>query len=201
MSNVVSPDKEDYTDRLYRENFIFLDKVVGYEINTLTVMESIYESNSIADDNRIKEIIKSQKINIGWMLSTIILGFLFVFSAFIFKNYFILIGSLIFFVLAYFAGKFYFGEDNNRNHVLLRALRIYQDEDYLSMPELGSLQKLISEDDMLELIRLHDTKIPMSKVYDLLYPHFMGFKDYKARKTNEYIKENNKTANYSSHHP
>lgn len=190
----ISKNKLIENEELYQENFSFLNKVVNYEMNTLTLIEEVYDGKT--RDSQISELISKEKNHVIWpILSTMLTIFLFT-TMFFMKNLYFIFPTIIVAGLSLFLFARYFNESNSKINVILKVYQDILKKEHINQSEMISLQKLISQEEMLDIIREHEMRVPMRTVLSALRVHFLAFNDYKAIKNYNYLmnvdKENKK---------
>lgn len=190
----ISKNKLIENEELYQENFSFLNKVVNYEMNTLTLIEEVYDGKT--RDSQISELISKEKNHVIWpILSTMLTIFLFT-TMFFMKNLYFIFPTIIVAGLSLFLFARYFNENNSKINVILKVYQDILKKEHINQSEMISLQKLISQEEMLDIIREHEMRVPMRTVLSALRVHFLAFNDYKAIKNYNYLmnvdKENKK---------
>lgn len=190
----ISKNKLIENEELYKENFSFLNKVVNYEMNTLTLIEEVYDGKT--RDSQISELISKEKNHVIWpIFSTMLTIFLFT-TMFFMKNLYFIFPTIIVAGLSLFLFARYFNESNSKINVILKVYQDILKKEHINQSEMISLQKLISQEEMLDIIREHEMRVPMRTVLSALRVHFLAFNDYKAMKNYNYLmnvdKENKK---------
>lgn len=200
MDNVISigKNKSVENEELYSENYSLLDRAVNYEIKTLERIEKVYDNKS--HDKEISKLIYKENINLVLPLSLAILCITLFTSMILMKNVYFIFPSIVIAGLSVFLFSRYFNENNSKLNVFFRVYKEIERNEYLSMTEIVSLQKLISKDNMLDIIRDHEMKIPMKTALSALRVHFLGFKEYKAIKQYKYIEQKDKDEKKHSHY-
>lgn len=190
----ISKNKVIENEEIYKENFSFLNKVVNYEMNTLTLIEEVYDGKT--RDSEISDLIRKEKSHVIWpIFSTVLTMFLFT-TMFFMKNLYFIFPTIIVAGLSLFLFARYFNENNSKINVILKVYQDILKKEHINQSEMISLQKLISQEEMLDIIREHEMRVPMRTVLSALRVHFLAFNDYKAMKNYNYLmnvdKENKK---------
>lgn len=160
-------------------------KIINYKKDTLDKIEKVYKGY---DDNKeIKELIsKEHKSIILPMLISIALIVSYCISLEI-KNIFSIILSVILAVSSFIFWHSYLKKENKKKYVINRVFDKIENTEILSIDELGLLQELIPEGEMVSLLWGNDREVYMKRVRVLLEPHTIPFKTYKAEQNYRYI--------------
>lgn len=192
MNNIVvsiGKNKSIENQQLFEDNYSFLEKVVNYEMNKLNEIEKVYDKK--VSDREISSLINIEKRHPIWPLLSSILAVSMFTAMFLLQNMYWLIPTIVFASLSSFGFVRYFDENNSKMNVILRVYQNIEKEDYLSMNEMKTLQKLITKEEMLDLIRMYDDKISFKNAISALRHHFIPFKDYKAMQQYLHIENQN----------
>lgn len=210
VENNISLNKKEKSkdmDELYHKNYAFMLKMVDFEKDALEVVERVY--NGHVKDSEIKKLISQEHISIKWSLfSTLfaILSIVYMVYKYPVEGFSVpLILLSIFLVLL--ASCFWNGYSkiqNRKGLVICRVVNILIEQTKLSTEDKGSLQELISEKKMIDLLWGKED-ISVRAALTALEEHIYPFKDYKAAQDLAYIKmmhnrdgNNSKTSGHKS---
>lgn len=189
MNNVVSINKPEEHSDLFKNNYDFFEYIEGYEKNLLSSLEQTYKTKT----GRVFHGMISKersKIDIPVVL-TVIASVSFMLSV-VFQLWYLIPFAVVFPIAAIFSWKKYLRPENSKTMILSRVLKKVTNENTLPQEHLSSLKAILKEDEMLDLIKKYEKKIPISEVLESTRSYFHGFKEYKARQIYINININNK---------
>lgn len=169
---------EEQKNVLFKEHQEFLHKYVNYEINTLQKLENVYRG--IDDNSKLRKYIKNNRCTL-WVPTISTLFLLMPVILFI-KSFFWsgLITSFFIAIISIILWGVYFDNDNKRGSVLVNAYNDLKENEIIESHELISLKALISESEMVDLLRCYNREIPVSKIVDLFDHYRYDFRNWEA---------------------
>jgi len=108
----------------------------------------------------------------------------------IFQLWYLIPLSVISPLIAVYFWKKYLRPENSRTMVLGRVLQELLNQHTIDSIHLPALKAVLSEDEMIALIKKYEKNIPISEVLEYTENYFHDFREYKARQI--YININNK---------
>lgn len=193
MENNVSLNKKEKSskmDELYHKNYAFMLRMVNFEKDSIEEIERVY--NGYEKNRDIKKLISQEHVSIKWSLFSTLAALLSIFYT-IYKypvsgfNMGLVIFSIFLVLLSSCFWNGYFKIENRKGFVVYRVSNLLKEQTKLSTEDKGSLQELIPEKKMIDLLWGKES-ISVDEALTALEEHIYPFKDYKAAQDLAYIR-------------
>ena len=193
VENNVSLNKKEKSskmDELYHKNYAFMLRMVNFEKDSIEEIERVY--NGYEKNRDIKKLISQEHVSIKWSLFSTLAALLSIFYT-IYKypvsgfNMGLVIFSIFLVLLSSCFWNGYFKIENRKGFVVYRVSNLLKEQTKLSTEDKGSLQELIPEKKMIDLLWGKES-ISVDEALTALEEHIYPFKDYKAAQDLAYIR-------------
>ena len=193
MENNVSLNKKEKSskmDELYHKNYAFMLRMVNFEKDSIEKIERVY--NGYEKNRDIKKLISQEHVSIKWSLFSTLAALVSIFYT-IYKypvsgfNVGLIIFSIFLVLLSSCFWNGYFKLENRKDFVVHRVSNLLKEQTKLSTEDKGSLQELIPEKNMIDLLWGKES-ISVGEALTALEEHIYPFKDYKAAQDLAYIR-------------